>query len=292
MCNMYIIIHTTINTWYNGTGWTGGMAVPAMGRWYNPMGSPCLMVQWDGMDRWDGCPCHGTVVQSHEIPLSHGTVGGTIPWDPTSPTWYSGTGWTGRMAVPAMGWWYNPMGSPCLMVQWDEMDRLSQPWDGGTIPWDPTSPTGTGWTGGMAVPTMGRWYNPMGSPCLMVQWDEMDRWHGCPSHGSVVQSHRISMSHMVQWVVQSHGIPLVPHGTVGQDGQVGWLSQPWDGGTIPWDPTSPTWYKGDEMDRWDGCPSHGMVIQSHGIPLSHGTVGRDGQVVPAMGRWYNPIGSH
>ena len=46
------------------------MAVPTMGRWYNPMGSPCLMVQWDGMDRWDGCPSHGTVVQSHGIPMS------------------------------------------------------------------------------------------------------------------------------------------------------------------------------------------------------------------------------
>ena len=262
------------------------------------------------------------VVQSHGIPLvPHGTVGGTIPWDPTSPTWYSGTGWTGRMAVPAMGWWYNPMGSPSLMVQWDGMGRLSQPWDGGTIPWDPTSSTGTRWTGGMAVPTMGRWYNPMGSPCLMVQWDEMDRWHGCPSYGSVVQS---------------HGIPLVPHGTVGRDGQVGWLSQPWDGGKIPWDPTSPTgtgwtggmavptmgwWYNSmgspslmvqwDGMDRWDGCRSHGTVVQSHGIPLvPHCTVGQDGQVEwltqPSRGGtipwdptsptwysgWYNPMGSH
>ena len=73
------------------------------------------------------------------------------------------------------------MGSPCLMVQ---------PWDGGTIPWDP-----------------------------LVSWY---------SHGTVVQS---------------HGIPLVPHGTVGWDGQVGWLSQPWDGGTIPWDPVV-SWYSG------------------------------------------------
>ena len=64
----------------------------------------------------------------------------------------------------------------------------------------------------------------LGSPCLMVQWDGMDRWDGYPSHGTVVQS---------------HGIPL-SHGTVGWDGQVGWLSQPWDGGTIPWDTTSPT----------------------------------------------------
>ena len=95
MCNMYIIIHTT------------------------------TMVQWDRIDRWDGCPSHGTVVQSHGIPLSHSTVGrdgqvgwlsqpwdgGAIPWDPTSHTWYNGTGWTGGMAVPAMGRWYNPMGS-------------------------------------------------------------------------------------------------------------------------------------------------------------------------------------
>ena len=133
---------------YSGTGWTGGMAAPAMGHWYSPMGSPCPMVQWDGMDRWDGCPSHGTLVQSHGIPLSHGTVGrdgqvgwlpqpwdiGTVPWDPLVP-WYSGTGWTG-----GMGLWYSPMGSPCPMVQWDVMDR----WDGKVVqshgipcvPWD------------------------------------------------------------------------------------------------------------------------------------------------------------
>ena len=152
---------------------------------------------WDGMDRWDGCPNHGTVVQSHGIPLvPHGTVG----------------------RDGQAGW-------------------LSQPWDGGTIPWDPTSPTwysGTGWTGGIAVPAM-------------VQS------HGIPlvPHGTVVQS---------------HGMTLVPHGTVGRDGQAGWLSQPWDGGTIPWDPTSPTWYNGT---GWTG-----------------------GMAVPAMGRWYNPMGSH
>ena len=173
---------------------------------------------------------------------------------------------------------------------------LSQPWDGGTIPWDPLVSwySGTGWTGGMAVPAMGWWYNPMGSPCLMVQWDRMDRCDGCPSHGMVVQS---------------HGIPLVPHGTVGRDGQVGWLSQPWDGGTIPWDPLV-SWYSGtgwtggmavpamgrwyNPMDGgtipwdplvswcsgtvWTGCSSHGMLVQSHGIPLSQGTVGQDGQV--------------
>ena len=69
------------------------------------------------------------------------------------------------------------------------------------------------------------------------------------------------------------------HGTVGQDGQVGWLSQPWDGGTIPWDPLVSWYIQWDGMDRWDGCPSHGTVVQSHGIPLvPHGTVGRDGQV--------------
>ena len=67
MCNMYIIIDPTSPTWYSGMGWTGGMAVPAMGRWYNPMGSRCLMVQWDGMDRWDGCPSHGTVVHGNQI---------------------------------------------------------------------------------------------------------------------------------------------------------------------------------------------------------------------------------
>ena len=77
---------------------------------------------------------------------------------------------------------------------------------------------------------------------------------------------------MVQWVVQSHGIPLVPHGTVGRDGQVGWLSQPWDGGTIPWDPLV-SWYSGT---GWTGCPSHGTVVQSHGIPLV--PLGRDGQM--------------
>ena len=254
--------------WYSGTGWTGGMAAPAMGHWYSPMGSPCPMVQWDGMDRWDGCTSHGTLVQSHGIPLSHGTVGrdgqvgwlpqpwdiGTVPWDPLVP-WYSGTGWTGGMAAPAMGLWYSPMGSPCPMVQWDGMDRwdgcpshgtlvqshgiplshgtvgrdgqvgwLPQPWDIGTVPWDPLVPwySGTGWTGGMAAPAMGHWYSPMGSPCPMVQWDGMDRWDGCPSHGTLVQS---------------HGIPL-SHGTVGRDGQVGW-----DCGTVPWDPLVP-WYSG------------------------------------------------
>ena len=174
------------------------------------MGSPCLMVQWDSMDRCDGCPSHGTLVQSHGIPLSHGTVGrdGQVGW-------------------------------------------LSQPWDAGTIPCDPLVSwySGTGWTGGMAVPAMGRWYNPMGSPCLMVQWDGMDRWDGCPSHGTLVQS---------------HGIPL-SHGTVGRNGQVGWLSQPWDGCTIPWDPLV-SWYSGT---GWTG-----------------------GMAVPAMGWWYNPMGSH
>ena len=244
---------------YSGTGWTGGMAAPAMGHWYSPMGSPCPMVQWDGMDRWDGCPSHGTLVQSHGIPLSHGTVGrdgqvgwlpqpwdiGTVPWDPLVP-WYSGTGWTG-----GMGLWYSPMGSPCPMVQWDVMDRWDGkvvqshgipcvPWDKWesqipnghslatlditTVPWDPLVPwySGTGWTGGMAAPAMGHWYSPMGSPCPMVQWDGMDRWDGCPSHGTLVQS---------------HGIPL-SHGTVGRDGQVGW-----DCGTVPWDPLVP-WYSG------------------------------------------------
>ena len=134
------------------------------------------------------------MVQSHGIPLvPHSTVGwdgqvgwlsqpwdgGTIPWDPTSPTWYSGTGWTGGMAVPAMGRWYNPMGSPCLMVQWDGMDR----WDGshGTVVQShgiPLVPHGTvGWDDGMAVPAMGRWYNPMGSPCLMVQDGQVGWWY-------------------------------------------------------------------------------------------------------------------
>ena len=289
-----------------------------MGHWYSPMGSPCPMVQWDGMDRWDGCTSHGTLVQSHGI-------------------------------------------SPCPMVQWDGMDRwdgctshgtlvqshgiplshgtvgrdgqvgwLPQPWDIGTVPWDPLVPwyNGTGWTGGMAAPAMGHWYSPMGSPCPMVQWDGMDRWDGCTSHGTMVQS---------------HGIPL-SHGTMGRDEQVGWLPQPWDIGTVPWDPLVP-WYSGtgwtgemaapamghwyspmgspcpmvqwDGMDRWDGCPSHGTLVQSHGIPLSHGTMGRDGQVgwlsqpwdigtvpwdplVPwysgtgwkgGMGLWYNPMGS-
>ena len=60
------------------------------------------------------------------------------------------------------------------------------------------------------------------------------------------------------------GIPL-SHGTVGRDGQVGWLSQPWDGGTIPWDPLV-SWYSGM---GWTG-----------------------GMAVPAMGRWYNPMGYH
>ena len=166
------------------------------------------MVQWDGMDRWDGCTSHGTLVQSHGIPLSHGTVGrdGQVGW-------------------------------------------LPQPWDIGTVPWDPLVPwySGTGWTGGMAAPAMGHWYSPMGSPCPMVQWDGMDRWDGCTSHGTLVQS---------------HGIPL-SHGTVGRDGKVGW-----DCGTIPWDPLV-SWYMGspcpmvqwDGMDRWDG-----KVVQSHGIP--------------------------
>ena len=168
--------------WYSGTGWTGGMAAPAMGHWYSPMGSPCPMVQWDGMDRWDGCTSHGTVVQSHGIPLSHGTVGldgqvgwegGTIPWDPLV-SWYSGTGWTG-----GMGRWYNPMGSPCPMVLWDGMDESDGQvgWDCGTIPWDPLVP------------------RYMGSPCPMVQWDGMDRWDGK--------------------VVQSHGIPLCTMGHTG-----------------------------------------------------------------------------
>ena len=264
-----------------------------MGHWYSPMGSPCPMVQWDGMDRWDGCTSHGTLVQSHGI-------------------------------------------SPCPMVQWDGMDRwdgctshgtlvqshgiplshgtvgrdgqvgwLPQPWDIGTVPWDPLVPwyNGTGWTGGMAAPAMGHWYSPMGSPCPMVQWDGMDRWDGCTSHGTMVQS---------------HGIPL-SHGTMGRDEQVGWLPQPWDIGTVPWDPLVP-WYSGtgwtggmaapamghwyspmgspcpmvqwDGMERWDGT-----VVQSHGIPLSHGTWD---PLVPwcsgtgwtgGMGRWYNPMGS-
>ena len=281
-----------------------------MGHWYSPMGSPCPMVQWDGMDRWDGCPSHGTLVQSHGIPLSHGTVGrdgqvgwlhqpwdiGTVPWDPLVP-WYSGTGWTGGMAAPAMGHWYSPMGSPCPMVQWDGMDRwdgctshgtlvqshgiplshgtvgrdgqvgwLHQPWDIGTVPWDPLVPwySGTGWTGGMAAPAMGHWYSPMGSPCPMVQWDGMDRWDGCTSHGTLVQS---------------HGIPL-SHGTVGRDGQVGWLHQPWDIGTVPWDPLVP-WYSGTGwkggMGLWYN-PMGSPCLMVHGIPLSHGAVGRDGQV--------------
>ena len=130
-----------------------------------------------------------------------------------------------------------------------ERISMHQPWDIGTVPWDPLVPwySGTGWTGGMAAPAMGHWYSPMGSPCPMVQWDGMDRWDGCPSHGTLVQS---------------HGIPL-SHGTVGRDGKVGW-----DCGTIPWDPLV-SWYMGspcpmvqwDGMDRWDG-----KVVQSHGIP--------------------------
>ena len=81
----------------------------------------------------------------------------------------------------------------------------------------------------------------------MVQWDGMDRWDGYPSHGTVVQS---------------HGIPL-SHGTVGWDGQVGWLSQPWDGGTIPWDPTSPTWYSGMGWTGGKAVPS--MIYLGHRI---------------------------
>ena len=66
-------------------GWTRGIAVLAMGRWYNPMGSHMSRLgQCDGMD---GSTSHGMVVQSH------------------------GTGWTGGMAVPAIEWGYNPIGS-------------------------------------------------------------------------------------------------------------------------------------------------------------------------------------
>ena len=123
-----------------------------------------------------------------------------------------------------------------------ERISMHQPWDIGTVPWDPLVPwySGTGWTGGMAAPAMGHWYSPMGSPCPMVQWDGMDRWDGCTSHGTLVQS---------------HGIPL-SHGTVGRDGQVGWLHQPWDIGTVPWDPLVP-WYSGTGWTGGMAAPAMG-----------------------------------
>ena len=73
------------------------------------------MVQWDGMDSWDGGIESGmTWDTSHSVHC--------VPW-------YSGTGWTVGIVVVRVGCFRTfPFCPLCPMVQWDGMDS----WDGGT----------------------------------------------------------------------------------------------------------------------------------------------------------------
>ena len=67
--------------------------------------------------------------------------------------------------------------------------------------------SGMGRTGGIAVWTMGQWVSLWESHVYpLVQWDVMDRWDSSMEYGTVSQP---------------VGIPCVPIGTVGWDGQVG-----------------------------------------------------------------------
>ena len=98
--------------------------------------------------------------------------------------WYIGMGRTGGIAVWTMGQWVTLWNPTC--THWY---------------------SGMGRTGGIAIWTMGQWVSLWESQVYqLVQWDGMDRWDSSMDYGTVGQS---------------VGIPCVPIGTVGWDGQVG-----------------------------------------------------------------------
>ena len=83
-------------------------------------------------------------------------------------------------------------------------------------------------------------------------------------------------------VGQSVGIPRVPIGTVGWDGEVGWQYGLWDSGSVCGNPTCTHWYSG--MGRTGGIAVWTMG-QSMGIPSMPFAKHHVGLVKVPMSQW-------